>query len=262
MGKETGISWCDHTFNPWWGCTKVDALCKHCYADSFAQRTGRSIWGIDAPRRFFGDTHWGDPNAWNAAAKAAGVRRLVFCASMCDVFEDRDDLIPHRARLWELISKTTALDWLLLTKRPENFDRMLPWTRTMMPGTPWPNVRLGVSAGTQHGWDTRVDILARTAAAVRFVSAEPLLEHVNVNAVYLPRFPDQVIIGGESGAKRRPMELAWMEDLANDATANGAKVFIKQDVGPYPGQQGRIPADLWARKEIPRNACIGEGEPF
>src|SRR5882762_9757042 len=102
MGKNSSIEWTDHTFNPWWGCTKVSPGCKHCYAEAFARRIGNDIWGAQAERRFFGDAHWREPLKWNVEAARAGVRRRVFCASMADVFENRAELAPLRERLWRL----------------------------------------------------------------------------------------------------------------------------------------------------------------
>ena len=61
MGEQTGIEWTDHTFNPWWGCVRVSPACQHCYAETIAKRTGNAVWGVDAPRRFFGDKHWQEP---------------------------------------------------------------------------------------------------------------------------------------------------------------------------------------------------------
>ena len=77
------------SYNPWWGCLKVSEGCANCYAETFAKRTGHSIWGPAATtqRRTFGDKHWQEPLKWHADAVKAGERRRVFCASMADVFE-------------------------------------------------------------------------------------------------------------------------------------------------------------------------------
>lgn len=128
MSKDSKIEWTHHTFNPWWGCTKVSAGCKHCYAETWAKRLGKDFWGVKAARRELSPAYWRQPFAWNVAAAAAGVRARVFCASMADVFEDRRDLDERRARLWKVIDSTPNLDWLLLTKRPENVERLAPWT--------------------------------------------------------------------------------------------------------------------------------------
>src|SRR5689334_19979739 len=138
MAKDSKIEWTNHTFNPWWGCTKVSPACKHCYAETWAKRVGQEIWGARADRRFFTDKHWGQPKLWNEDARRQGIRYRVFCASMADVFEGRKELDSWRRRLWHLISETPHLDWLLLTKRPENVLKAVPW------GDRWPsNVWIG-----------------------------------------------------------------------------------------------------------------------
>jgi protein gp37 len=114
--KTSRIEWTDHTFNPWWGCSKVSPGCAHCYAKGISRRFSGDIWGKDANRRFFDDPHWQNPVKWNAEALRSGGRYRVFSASMTDVFEDRADLVPHRERLFALIEATPALDWQSLTK--------------------------------------------------------------------------------------------------------------------------------------------------
>jgi protein gp37 len=108
---------------------KTGTACAHCYAETFAKRTGWAIgapsgkpqlWGKDSGRRFFSEKHWNEPLKWDSEAAVSARRSRVFCASMSDVFEDREDLVSHRARLFDLIRRTPNLDWLLLTKRPEN----------------------------------------------------------------------------------------------------------------------------------------------
>ena len=182
MGEKTEISWCDATFNPWWGCIKVSEGCEHCYAETFAKRTGHSIWGPAATtqRRTFGDKHWQEPLKWHAEAAKAGERRRVFCASMADVFEAHPQLHTERALLWTLIGQTPALDWLLLTKRPENIADMVPsWWRTF--GS-WPdNVWLGTTVENQGAAEKRIPILLSIPARVRFLSCEPLLGELDLS---------------------------------------------------------------------------------
>src|SRR4051812_17878872 len=103
MAKNSTIEWTHHTFNPWWGCTKVSPGCKHCYAETWARRVGQDLWGARAHRRELSDAYWREPLAWNAQAFRLGERHRVFCASMADVFEDRRDLDAKRERLWQLI---------------------------------------------------------------------------------------------------------------------------------------------------------------
>ena len=116
MSKDSKIEWTHHTFNPWWGCTKVSEACTYCYAESWAKRLGSDIWGTRNQRRLFGETHWQQPITWNREAEREGKRKRVFCASMADVFENRPELVAPRTRLWAMIESTPWLDWLLLTK--------------------------------------------------------------------------------------------------------------------------------------------------
>jgi protein gp37 len=88
MGKETGISWCSHTHNPWHGCSEVSPGCDNCYARVLNARWGGSNWGKGAPRKVMSDHYWRQPLLWNAEAEAAGVQRRVFCASMADCMDD------------------------------------------------------------------------------------------------------------------------------------------------------------------------------
>jgi protein gp37 len=229
MGEDSKIEWTHHTFNPWWGCAKVSPGCEHCYAEALAKRTGHDTWGPKAPRRFFGDEHWNGPRKWNAAAESAGQRQRVFCASMADVFEDRDDLRADRRRLLSLIDETPWLDWLLLTKRPQNiarlmddamegcFDRCNTFTAHMR------NVWLGTTAENQEMYDERWRWLRQVDAGVLFVSAEPLLGPIVMKGYQ----PDWLIVGGESGGKARPMERAWVESLRSQCDG-GTAFFFKQ----------------------------------
>lgn len=245
MSALTGIEWCDHTFNPWWGCTKVSEGCKACYAEVFAKRTGNAVWGDDAARRFFTDRLWGEPRRWNNRCERLGDRALVFCASMADVFEKRDDLIEPRARLFNVITSTPNLVWLLLTKRPENILDMLPpaWGQSVPE-----NVWVGATA------ENRDRLIERRAHLLgvngkRFLSCEPLLGRIG-KGERLDGI-DWVIIGGESGPKPRPMNLAWMEELAANCVEQRVPYFIKQDNGVHPGAKGRISDALWSHKWRP-----------
>lgn len=218
MGKDSKIEWTHHTFNPWWGCTKVSDGCKNCYAEGFAKRTGHAVWGDAAPRRFFGDKHWDEPLKWNSEAEKAGERRRVFCASMADVFEKRDDLEESRKRLQTLISYTQHLDWLLLTKRPENIEDLWP--------VPFfgSNIWLGTSAEDQPNWDRRVHILMQIPATVHFVSMEPMLGPIDMGAGPLPEW---IICGGESGPRTRPVVPEWVHSIQRQSV-NRTAFFFKQ----------------------------------
>jgi protein gp37 len=227
VGKNSSIGWTHHTFNPWWGCTKVSPACKHCYAEAWAKRVGMSLWGARSDRRFFGEAHWKEPLRWNAEASAANRRYRVFCASMGDVFEPRSDLDPWRTRLWDLIRATPCLDWLLLTKRPERVQLEVPWNRS------WPvNVWLGTTVENQLWASRRVPIVLEHPAAVRFVSCEPLLGPLDLrkwlgSALSAPGI-DWVIAGGESGPKARAMDPRWVLGLRDQCVETDVPFHFKQ----------------------------------
>jgi len=129
--ENSKIEWTDHTFNPWIGCTKVSAGCKNCYAEAFMdKRLKRAKWGAQGTRVRTTEQYWKKPLAWNKKAEKAGVRQRVFCASLADVFEDhpaqREEMAQWRTDLFNLISETPWLDWLLLAKRPGNVLAMVP----------------------------------------------------------------------------------------------------------------------------------------
>ena len=177
MAKNSPIEWTDHTFNPWWGCSKVSPGCTNCYAETWSKRTGRTLWGPVAERRFFSEKHWQQPVKWNADAQAEGKPKRVFCASMADVFEARKDLEDWRRRLWALVRSTPWLDWLLLTKRPQNVEGMVPWGRN------WPdNIWLGTTVEDQTRAVERLPVLLKHPAKCRFLSCEPLLAGVDLAA--------------------------------------------------------------------------------
>lgn len=293
MAENSKIQWTDHTFNPWRGCTKVSAECTHCYAETLSKRNPKTlgVWGDNGTRVVASEAMWREPVKWNnREAAKAGVRRRVFCASLADVFEDWPNQLKMsngswanrnyhmgaftgyqgcslsggnnalaiddvRARLFRLIDSTPNLDWLLLTKRPENIARMMP---PFFPGGYMaeavlmnqegarPNVWLGTSVGTQATADERIPHLLRAPAAVRFLSCEPLLEEVNLGRLVFHhpgrsqldkwhdremlgrRDIDWVIIGGESGKGARPCNLAWIRSLIEQCKAAGTKCFVKQ----------------------------------
>jgi protein gp37 len=188
MGEATGIQWTTHTFNPWIGCTRVSRACDECYADRGSRRLGAQhglkLWDEGSSRFFTGASYWKQPATWNRKAARAGVRARVFCASYADVFEDRPELLVPRARLFGVVADTPWLDWLFLTKRPQNADFM--WRVAQIgerPGlalveeSPWlPNIWLGTTVEGEDERKQRVWELAKVPAVVRFVSCEPLLE--------------------------------------------------------------------------------------
>jgi protein gp37 len=303
MGSDTAIEWCDHTFNPWWGCQRVSPGCEHCYAEAFAKRVGfnnRSqtadgqgpiraplplLWGPGSAHRFFGEKHWAEPLKWNEKAKRDGVRRRVFCASMADVFEDREDLVEPREQLWDLVARTEHLDWLVLTKRPENIARMIPWgplgTHRADPKCWW-NVWLGTTAEDQQRADERIPELLTTPAAVRFVSYEPALgavdfarisrnsQGLSIQALVKDGFtmPDKpwamcqvyehpaldwIIVGGESGRGARPFDVEWARSTVAQCKAAGVACFVKQlGAKPFDSMQ-HVRVDVRSKQALTSN---------
>lgn len=314
MAEKTGISWCHSTFNPWRGCTRVSTGCERCYAETMSKRNPSTlgVWGPQGKRVVASEDYWKQPLKWNRQAEKAGERRRVFCASMADWLEDWTGVVHNhenkamrvlpcglwseiadgicrqltlndmRARLLKTIHLTPNLDWLLLTKRPENFWQLMRETASLRHerwqdivdgaeladqwgrcDTPMPNIHFGVTAENQDAADKRIPLLNEIHASVRWLSCEPLLGPIEFSDV--SRRSDAVkqlgkrsldginwtVVGGESGPHRRDMDLAWMQSIADQCQAAEVPVFIKQDSSLRDGQQGRIPDALWSLKQFP-----------
>lgn len=220
MGENTKIEWCDHTFNPWQGCAKVSAGCANCYAEAMMdKRLGKVQWGDAGTRVRTSAANWKKPLQWNRQGMvcidcgtpvtdndcdcgqvgAIGKMRRprVFCASLADVFEDRPELYQWRIDLMNLINQTPNLDWLLLTKRPENVMQMLSEIGSGEDGEigllemdwPMPNVWIGTSVENQEQADKRIPELLKIPAKVRFLSMEPLLGPVDMDNYIRPLLP-------------------------------------------------------------------------
>lgn len=196
MAENSNIEWTRHTFNPWIGCQKVGPGCDHCYAETWDARglqQRETRWGPHAARTRTSAANWRKPLAWDRAAAAAGERHRVFCASLADVFDNHDSILPEwRGDLWALIRATPNLDWMLLTKRPGNIAKMLPadWNEG------WPNVWLGCTVVNQGEADRDIPKLLAVPGAVRFLSMEPLLGQVNIEPWLNP---DQSCEGCDDG---------------------------------------------------------------
>jgi protein gp37 len=236
---------------------KVSEGCQHCYAETLAKRWKHDIWGPPATthRRLFAAKHWTEPLRWNEAARKAGVQRRVFSGSMCDVFEDHPDVGAARVLLWDVIERTPNLIWLLLTKRPENIEGMLPaeWGESRW----YQNVWLGTSVENQEQARARIPALLAVEGAARyFLSCEPLLEPLDLASILCEdgsralRLIDWAIIGGESGPHFRPMDLDWALDIKQQCDHYGTKFFFKQRAGPKPGNLDGVPPELLVQ-EIP-----------
>lgn len=267
--ENSKISWTHHTFNPWIGCTKVSDGCKNCYAESLMDKRYHKVkWGPQGTRRQTSAAYWRQPLKWEKEATAQGWRYRVFCASLADVFEDRGELIPWRNDLFQVIEQTPHLDWLLLTKRPENIAKMTPLKWCVK----WPeHVWVGTSVENQEAADKRIPHLLGVPAKVRFLSCEPLLGPVDLRGFEYPYQMGMtgltsghdwltgeewqhssifgggnswldaddkdeygkarihwVICGGESGYGARPMHPEWARSLRDQCQATGVPFFFKQ----------------------------------
>ena len=266
MGEITKIGWCDHTFNPWWGCTKVSPACDNCYAERHANRFGK-WFGDYNPRRMFGDKHWAEPLKWNRRAEREGRRASVFCGSMCDVFENRYACDAMRLRLWYLIMETPWLNWLLTTKRPQFITQFMP--RDWQLRESFNGVWLGTSVENQQAADERIPRLMQCSDSRLFLSMEPLLGPVDFhqrcpspetcdgecgwpspydllgnNTSEYRSFIDGVIVGGESGPGARPMDPDWARDIRDQCADAMVPFYMKQMSGKTKKEREAIPEDL------------------
>lgn len=257
MAEDSGIEWTTHTFNPWIGCTKVSPACDNCYAETWDKRFDGERWGPHAARTRTKARTWNNPRRWNRLAEGAAERPRVFCASLADVFDNHKSIAHDwRHDLWQLITDTPNLDWLLLTKRPQNIGRFVPgW----MGPRSWPdNVWIGTTVENQKEAELRIPHLLRVPARVRFLSMEPLLGPVDL-APWLwgadaacagcPRdrdcacgaplrrdLPDEqvpghiswVIAGGESGAGHRASDPDWFRSLRDQCAEAEVPFLFKQ----------------------------------
>lgn len=223
MAENSGIEWTHHTFNPWTGCTKVSAACDFCYAEAWSKRSGHVEWGPHGERRR--TKTWGNPVKWNRKAGLEGRRYRVFCASLADVFDNHRSIqFDWRRDLYQLIDETPNLDWLLLTKRPQNITRLAPqrWFTQGIPGNVW----LGTTVENQEEAERRIPHLVQVPASVRFLSCEPLLGPLMIRR-WLGDL-EWVITGGESGPRFRHADPDWFRDLRDQCAIYNVPFLFKQ----------------------------------
>lgn len=225
MGKDSGIEWCDHTWNPWRGCTKKGIDCLHCYMFREQKRFGGD------PTRVIrcADATFNAPLRW-AKDAVTPPSPLVFACSWSDFFHVDAD--PWREDAWDIIKKTAQLQYLILTKRAELIPERLPigWGENA-----FAHVALGTSIGNQ---DTcgRIGDLQNVSAPWFFLSAEPLIGHIDLRPYWVtgrPRCPDRawdwLVIGGESDMDDpREMNLDDARRLIDFSRGVGVPVFVKQ----------------------------------
>ncbi len=222
MGETTEISWTDHTFNPWWGCTRIAPGCDNCYAAALDKRTGGNYWDANQTPRQTSPDNWRNPLKWDRLAAFENKRHRVFCGSMMD-WCDNDAPEGAINDLFELIKATPMLDWQLLTKRATRIAKCLPddW------GSGYENVWLGVTVEDMKFGYKRIDELKKIPAKIKFLSAEPLLENLVDVGNKLDGI-DWVIIGGESGPGCREMNPEWAESLLVRSRLMNIPVLFKQ----------------------------------
>ena len=214
MGKTTGISWTDSTWNPWRGCHRVSPGCANCYMFRDMRR-----YGGDPDVVVRSKTTFGDPLKWK-------IPRKIFVCSWSDFFIEEAD--EWRDEAWEIMRKTPHHTYQLCTKRPENILSRLPkdW------GAGYPNVWLGVTGENQVMFDRRTKILLSIPAKIHWVSVEPMLEEINPYPMECNFMPpswgdsgvDWVVIGGESGSNARPFNTAWIDSFVGGSFS----LFVKQ----------------------------------
>jgi len=274
--ENTKIEWASHTFNPWTGCAKVSPGCANCYAEALSKRSPKTFgqWGKGAPRRRTGAHNWRLPLKWNRDENRlvdhqefhAARRPRVFCASLADWLDDEVP-VEWLADLLGLILETQNLDWLLLTKRPQNWDSRIDEAGAFANGrgnlavsgmvSRWrddkvapANIWIGTTVEDQQRADERIPLLLKIPARVRFLSCEPLLGPVDIATPLLtakyaaaegktitelldpgqpdPEWIDWVICGGESGPGARPMKAEWARSLREQCKHAGVAFLFKQ----------------------------------
>lgn len=325
MGSQTKIQWCDMTMNPWEGCTKVSPGCKNCYAEARNHRFGGGNWGKGAPRRRTSAANWKLPVKWNRDAQysfqqvemrdgmiyrgtveemamlrlpedeivaANPVRPRVFCASMADWLDDEVP-IEWLADLFQLARKTPNLDWLMLSKRPENWairiESALKWIESRIEIHPDPdwlidrdwladwfvlrkaphNIWIGTSVEDEKRADERIPELLKIPARIRFLSVEPMigpirfLPQTHFGQLVTAGLPlptgalDWVIFGGESGPGARPCNVEWIRDGIQQCRAAGIRVFVKQLGANAEFSAGHIGLERWTTKD-PKGGDMAE----
>jgi three-Cys-motif partner protein len=245
MPAETTIEWTESTWNPVTGCSKVSPGCAHCYAETLSLRFGRSkkAWlpAYAAENVVFHPKRLDQPTRWKRP-------RMIFVNSMSDLFHE---LVPldYIRQVFDVMAANERHVFQVLTKRHERLAELAPELE-------WPgNVWMGVSIENSR-WAERADRLRTVPAAVRFISAEPLLGPLN--ALDLTGI-HWVIAGGESGPGHRAMNPEWVRALRDQCQHEGVAFFFKQWGGIRPQSNGRLLDDLeW--NEMPETAYVGGNE--
>ncbi len=225
--QKSRIKWTESTHNFWTGCSKVSEGCKYCYMHRIKDQYGQNAKLVSKAI----DATFNAPLNWKKGT-------MIFTCSMSDFFiEDAD---KWREDAWDVIRKTPHHIWQILTKRPERIFQCLPedW------GNGWDHVWLGTSI-EQNKYLKRAEILSQVPAQIRFISAEPLLEQINIEGSLYEKIVKEnfhwCIIGGESGNeigpyKYRECKQEWIEKIINDLKDTSMKIFVKQ-MGTFLGKK-------------------------
>lgn len=214
MGKTTGITWTDATWNPWRGCKKVSPGCANCYMYRDAKR-----YGHDPEIIVRSKTTFSDPVKWSKSGKVARGSKIFVC-SWSDFFIEQAD--EWRNEAWQIIRDAPYV-FQLCTKRPERIYKCLPhdW------GVGYRNVWLGVTGENQTQFDRRLEILSTIPAFTYWVSIEPMLERMTMNISQAAAL-DWVVIGGESGSNARPFDPKWIDEFLVHRVSSDVALFVKQ----------------------------------
>lgn len=241
MSDRSAIEWTEATWNPVTGCSKVSPGCAHCYAEAFAERW-RGVPGHPYEQGF--DLRlWPDrleqPLRWTRP-------RMIFVNSMSDLFHE-DVPVEYIAEVFDVMVRAERHTFQILTKRHERLAELAP-------ELPWPeNVWMGVSIENRR-FVHRADFLRTVPAAVRFISAEPLLgplEGLDLTGIHW------LISGGESGPRHRPVEIEWLRDLRDRCQQESVAYFFKQWGGRRPKSGGRVlDGRTWDQMPEPRARAL------
>lgn len=261
--QKTSIGWTDFSANllkyrnaegeTVWACVHTSEGCRFCYSEALAKRWGRGE-AFTAENMKLLTPFFDEEEALKVFRSAKIEGQKVFVDDMTDLFGEwvSDEIIDRHFFLFGSRPKVT---FQVLTKRAK---RMHDYVNAHLFGSEeWPlrNVHLGVSVEDQKSADERIPLLIQTPAAICWLSIEPLLSNIHWCGLGLccselgDYLIDGIVIGGESGPNHRQMPLDCAVSLARKARAAGVAVYFKQDSGPRPGMQGRVPDDVWAMKD-------------
>ncbi len=223
--QKSSIGWTNKTWNAVTGCTKVSQGCKNCYAETIANR----FWG---ERKFTDIICHEDRLEQPLHIKKPS---MIFVNSMSDLFHEsvKQSFI---ADIFHIMWRTPQHTYQILTKRPKRMETLLSYWQKTPPfkdmKLPLSNVWLGVSAEDQTTADERIPLLLQTPAAIRWLSVEPMLEEINLFDIYKSnenlKYFDWVVVGAESGDRRRPCKTEWIESIVDQCKQNQIPVFVKQ----------------------------------